>query len=86
MPRVCPRCEAIEAQHVATAPNAGVWQIYICQQCFFTWRTTEPASVTEPEHYPTVFRVRQAEIHTAGVLPPITPPRVEIEPFREPDR
>ena len=55
---VCPRCRSNATAVRAQSPAAGVWIIFGCDTCFYTWRSTEPAANTDPDQYPQVFRKR----------------------------
>jgi ribosomal protein S27AE len=45
----CPRCSEGDATMVAHAPDgSGAWEIYKCGRCNYGWRSTEPASITDP--------------------------------------
>ncbi|MDT5292974.1 MAG: vanillate/4-hydroxybenzoate decarboxylase subunit [Mycobacterium sp.] len=48
----CPRCEYGTATVIAVSPVNGVWEIYQCQVCLFSWRSTEPKRRTDPAFYP----------------------------------
>jgi C4-type Zn-finger protein len=67
----CPRCHATTAAVRATSPIAGVWTIFGCNTCFYTWRSTEPAENTDPAKYPQVFRLNPADLASLPVVPAI---------------
>lgn len=70
---VCPRCEDANVEVMAESPRAGVWIVYQCQRCLYTWRSTEPLRRTSREHYPEEFRMTQADIDGAPEVPTIPP-------------
>lgn len=56
---ICPRCADEKIEVMATSPVKGVWTVYQCQHCLYTWRDTEPLRRTSREHYPEAFRRRR---------------------------
>lgn len=72
---VCPRCECETINTIATSPVANVWEVYQCSRCLYTWRSTEPLRRTSVEHYPAQFKMTQADIDNAPVVPTIPPLR-----------
>lgn len=59
----CVRCIEGEVEVVAVAPdNSGTWEIYHCCLCNYGWRSTEPASVTDPAERDPFFQLQAAEI------------------------
>lgn len=56
-PLPCPRCRSNTTVVRAVSPKAGVWTVYGCDTCFYTWRSTEPEENTNPDKYPAVFRL-----------------------------
>ncbi|ESB30886.1 hypothetical protein SEEA9225_21654 [Salmonella enterica subsp. enterica serovar Agona str. 442692 2-5] len=58
---------------MATSPVKGVWTVYQCQHCLYTWRDTEPLRRTSREHYPQAFRMTQKDIDDAPMVPSIPP-------------
>lgn len=51
---ICPRCADAHIELMATSPVKGVWTVYQCQHCLYTWRDTEPLRRTSREHYRTL--------------------------------
>lgn len=66
---ICPRCTSDKIDVMANSPIEGVWIIYQCQYCLYTWRNTEPVRRTEREHYPAEFRMTQQDINNASETP-----------------
>ncbi|CED12178.1 conserved hypothetical protein [Salmonella enterica subsp. enterica serovar Paratyphi A] len=60
---ICPRCADAHIELMATSPVKGVWTVYQCQHCLYTWRDTEPLRRTSREHYPQAFRMTQKEAY-----------------------
>ena len=80
---VCPRCRSDSTAVRAHSPIAGVWTIFGCDTCFYTWRSTEPAANTDPDQYPQVFRLNPAELTKFPEVPAIAPLRQRVAPWRK---
>jgi vanillate/4-hydroxybenzoate decarboxylase subunit D len=74
-PPICPRCRSNSTALRAASPVAGVWIVYGCDLCFYTWRTTEPETNTNPDLYPAVFRLNQEDLPKLQIAPAIPPLR-----------
>jgi len=61
----CPRCRTADVRQAAASPVPGRWVIWACQTCWYVWRSTEPATATEPDQYPESFRLDPDEITAA---------------------
>ena len=72
---VCPRCRSDASAVRAQSPVAGVWTIFGCDTCFYTWRSTEPSSNTDPEQYPAIFRLNPDDVAKFPEVPAIPPLR-----------
>ncbi|ECH0725124.1 hypothetical protein GRZ51_003375 [Salmonella enterica subsp. enterica serovar Bareilly] len=70
---ICPRCADAHIELMATSPVKGVWTVYQCQHCLYTWRDTEPLRRTSREHYPQAFRMTPKDIDDAPMVPSIPP-------------
>ncbi|MEU9126231.1 non-oxidative hydroxyarylic acid decarboxylases subunit D [Streptomyces sp. NPDC048506] len=70
---ICPRCAATRTARLATSSVPGVWDVLQCQDCLYTWRTTEPVRRTSREAYPEEFRMTHAGIEGAHDVPAIPP-------------
>ena len=64
----CPRCRSNTVKVRTQSPVAGVWTIFGCDTCFYTWRSTEPPANTDPEHYPQVFRLNPNDLVITAVF------------------
>ena len=71
----CPRCRSTTTRLRAKSAVAGVWTVFGCDTCFYTWRSTEPAENTDPERYPAVFRLSPEDIPKLPVVPAVQPLR-----------
>lgn len=67
----CPRCESKEAEVVFESPVKGAWEVYLCPVCIFTWRSSEPETITNPEKYNKAFKINPADIPNASNVPPV---------------
>ena len=74
-PTACPRCRSGTVKGLATSPVAGVWTMFGCSTCFYTWRSTEPAEDVDPEKYPAAFRLRPSDIPNFRAIPTVPPRR-----------
>jgi hypothetical protein len=57
------------------SPVAGVWTVFGCDACFYTWRSTEPVENTDPERYPVVFRLKPEDLAALPQVPVVPPLR-----------
>jgi vanillate/4-hydroxybenzoate decarboxylase subunit C len=56
----CPRCAAAATGVVAESPRPGLWLMYRCTTCWYTWRSTEPPGPVARE-----FRISAREVEAA---------------------
>lgn len=63
----CPRCEHEEISTIATSPVAGAWEVYQCDTCFYSWRSTEDPHVSD------VFKLTDDQIANLQVIPAVPP-------------
>ncbi|WP_408363919.1 MULTISPECIES: non-oxidative hydroxyarylic acid decarboxylases subunit D [unclassified Paraburkholderia] len=71
---ICPRCESSSTLVRFESPVAGVWTLFGCNACLFTWRSTEPATITDPKLYPARFKVKLEHLKDIPVMPAIVSP------------
>ena len=71
----CPRCDEPDGAVLTESPVKGVWIMYSCPRCFFTWRSTEPENITNPDLYNKDFKLTAEMIEQAEIIPPIGVPR-----------
>ncbi len=74
-PAVCPRCRSNTIAVRGVSPVAGIWIVYGCDTCFYTWRTTEPEANRDLDKYPAVFRLDPENLPKLQVAPRIPPLR-----------
>ncbi len=72
---ICPRCRSTTTKVRSTSVIAGVWTVYGCDTCFYTWRSTEPAENTSPDQYPEVFQLKPEDLLKLAEVPAIPPLR-----------
>lgn len=63
----CPRCDHEEISTIATSPIEGVWEMYQCDTCFYSWRSTESPHVND------VFKLDDEKLANLQVIPPVPP-------------
>ena len=72
----CARCGHETLDKLADSPVPGVWEVYQCRQCLYTWRSTEPGRRTRRELYPEEFRMTAEDIANAIEVPAVPALRV----------
>lgn len=69
----CPRCRSAAVEVRSRSPVAGVWTVFGCSTCFYTWRSTEPEANRDPDIYPAVFRIDPSILPGLEIAPSIPP-------------
>ncbi|MDR7855504.1 non-oxidative hydroxyarylic acid decarboxylases subunit D [Tissierella sp.] len=69
----CPRCNSESIDIMAKSPVGDVWEVYLCDTCTFSWRSTEGTNITDPEQYDKRFKLNPEEFDTLAQIPPIPP-------------
>ena len=70
---ICPRCETDKVNLMVKSPVGNVWEMYICETCTYSWRSTESADKTDPARYAKNFKINPSEIPNMLVIPTIPP-------------
>jgi transposase-like protein len=70
---ICPRCESEHVEKIADSPVGNVWEVYMCERCYYSWRSTEAPEVTDPAKYNPKFKLTEKTISTMMEIPPIPP-------------
>ncbi|WP_277619541.1 non-oxidative hydroxyarylic acid decarboxylases subunit D [Rouxiella chamberiensis] len=70
-PERCPRCESGGPEALSHSPVKGAWTVFHCKTCFFTWRSTEPDFITDPQKYNPNFKFSPADMADFGVMPAV---------------
>jgi vanillate/4-hydroxybenzoate decarboxylase subunit D len=73
--KTCPRCDSNKATIVTQSPVQGAWEVYLCSVCLFSWRSTEPNSITDPKKYNKIYKIDPKTIPLADRVP-IVPERL----------
>jgi hypothetical protein len=68
---ICPRCDERAVRVMTTSPVPGVWTMFSCDVCFYSWRSTEPSYATDPATYPAAFKVDPHTIADMPVVPTV---------------
>lgn len=68
---ICPRCDSTKIELLTKAPKDNAWEVYICEECSFSWRTTESEEVTNPDKYDKRFKIDRASIDSLPIMPPL---------------
>lgn len=75
----CPRCEEITVELMVGSPVGGEWEMYLCGTCYYSWRSTECAELTDPSKYHPRFKLAKDKIAELTVHPPIPALREKTE-------
>lgn len=49
------------------APVDDAWEVYVCNTCFYSWRSTETINIHD------TFKLEPEEIPMLQVIPPVPP-------------
>ena len=41
----CPRCGSETVRDMTKSPVGDVWEVYVCDTCYYSWRSTEEIHV-----------------------------------------
>jgi vanillate/4-hydroxybenzoate decarboxylase subunit D len=64
---ICKRCDSDKVRKMVDAPVGKAWEVYVCEKCFFSWRSTETIEVLPK------FKLNDEKIATMQMIPPIPP-------------
>jgi vanillate/4-hydroxybenzoate decarboxylase subunit D len=78
-PTACPRCRSATVDIRSVSPIAGIWTVYGCTTCLYSWRSTEPEEITNSDKYPAAFRLKPEVLSNLAVIPAIPPLRSKSE-------
>lgn len=73
---ICPRCDSKNANFLTKSPVGDEWEVYICDDCYFSWRSTEDESIKDPEKYDPRFKINVIEVKSLPAIPPV--PKLKI--------
>lgn len=63
----CPRCDSENTRKMVDSPVGKVWEVYVCEDCWYSWRSTETPQILPK------FKLDKDKIEHLGVIPPIPP-------------
>ena len=63
----CPRCDSEKTRTMVKSPVGDVWEVFVCENCWYSWRSTETPVVSA------VFKLNDEKIANLGVIPPVPP-------------
>ena len=69
----CPRCLMDSASVISKSPVPGVWEMYNCSVCGYSWRSTDVLQNRSPEHFPEEFRWDSSQFDKLASYPPVSP-------------
>jgi len=71
---MCLRCLKDSATKIAEAPDGSKeWEVYYCETCNYSWRSSEESEVTVLEKRDPEFQLGNLDLDTLQVLNPIPP-------------
>lgn len=70
---ICPRCDTDKVELLVTSPVGNVWEMYVCNTCTYSWRSTETPDKTDPKLYSSKFKIKPESIPNMLVIPPVPP-------------
>lgn len=68
---ICPRCDSELVSVMAKSPVGDVWEVYLCDTCQFSWRSTEGENIIDPEKYDKRFKLDPNKFDKLDQIPPI---------------
>lgn len=63
----CPRCDSDQARLMVTSPVGNEWAVYVCEKCWYSWRSTEDVCILPK------FKLDDEKIAHMEMIPPIPP-------------
>ncbi len=65
----CPRCGHDDIKTITKSPMGDVWEVYGCQKCWYSWRSTETIHILDK------FKLDDEKIANMQTIPPVPPLR-----------
>ena len=62
----CPRCGS-PARVMVKSPVGDVWEVYVCETCWYSWRSTETPVIIDK------FKLDPTKLGELGVIPAVPP-------------
>ena len=73
---ICVRCLKESAEKIADAPDgSGAWEVYYCERCNYSWRSSEEPEITVPDRRDPEFQLENVDLDSLQILNPIPPLR-----------
>lgn len=63
----CPRCGSETVRVMTKSPVGDVWEVYVCDTCYYAWRSTEEIHVHD------VFKLKPEDIPNLQQIPAVPP-------------
>lgn len=63
----CPRCGSETVRVMTKSPVGDVWEVYVCDTCYYSWRSTEEIHVHD------VFKLNPEDIPNLQQIPAVPP-------------
>lgn len=63
----CYRCGSENCRVMVKAPVDDAWEVYVCDTCFYSWRSTETPDIHAK------FKLDPKDIPNLQVIPPVPP-------------
>jgi vanillate/4-hydroxybenzoate decarboxylase subunit D len=71
---ICVRCLTDTAGKIAEAPDqSGAWEMYYCERCNYSWRSSEEPEIAVPEKRDPEFQLDRLDLDALQTLNPIPP-------------
>jgi len=71
---ICIRCLQDSAEKIAEAPDgSGEWEVYYCERCNYSWRSSEESEITVPDKRDPEFQLEDVNLDALQILNPIPP-------------
>jgi len=68
---ICPRCDSDTVDLLTKSLVGDSWEVYVCSTCYYSWRSTEDAAVTDSEKYDPRFKIDVKSIPQMMKIPPV---------------
>jgi rubredoxin len=68
---ICPRCNSPKTTQMVSSPEGDEWELYQCEACHYSWRSTEPSEQTDPARYHPWFKLTKERIDQMTIYPPL---------------